>query len=49
MVGFNPTKLFFPGDKKVTRVEILAKAQISLFEKQWSMEEWGHLLWQGPW
>lgn len=34
MVGFNPTKLFFPGDMKVTQVEILAKAQISLFEKQ---------------
>jgi len=34
VVAFNPIKLFFMGDVKVTQVETLAKAPVRLFEKQ---------------
>lgn len=33
-VAFNPIKLFFMGDVKVTQVETLSKAPVRLFEKQ---------------
>lgn len=33
-VAFNPIKLFFMDDVKVTQVETLSKAPVRLFEKQ---------------
>lgn len=34
VVAFNPVKLFFMGDVKVTQVEALSKAPVRLFEKE---------------